>query len=439
MKRAKSIFGFMGQIVLFTFLALVVIVVVIRLSPQQPLAGQPSSAPVDTPSSDPGYPPPGDRTVEPTSAPSETPETTDIFPTTTGVPFTPFPTLTLEPGPSPTPFPLIEPAKDAAGTIFFVAGESKDASPTLYALAMDASGKALGQYSKLSEDKVLKDGFVFPSPDGNFLAITGPWGALNIYDLRENSNIYTGSIGGEGILFNWFPDNRRVLWGAGSLVLSDLQSGQHTRLAAAGYGHVTAAAASPDGLYVVYAYSTDIIYPRGLWIVNTNGQDARLLVKDMDPYNIAWSPDGKRIAFYNGGVLTVIDADGSNLREIEPVTILPQCYFLPPVWSPDSRSLAVVAATTTQPFCPGWTDEVFKGTNILLIDVDNAKARPLLADGSTGNIDPTWSPDGLQLAFVSDRSGAPAIWAVDADGSGLHQLTPDFAIVRFPTWRRSSK
>ncbi len=35
---------------------------------------------------------------------------------------------------------------------------------------------------------------------------------------------------------------------------------------------------------------------------------------------------------------------------------------------------------------------------------------------------PAWSPDGAWIAFVSNQGGAWAIWAVQADGSGLHKL-----------------
>lgn len=38
---------------------------------------------------------------------------------------------------------------------------------------------------------------------------------------------------------------------------------------------------------------------------------------------------------------------------------------------------------------------------------------------------PTWSPDGQQLAFESYRTGDLDIWRINADGSGLINLTPD--------------
>lgn len=37
--------------------------------------------------------------------------------------------------------------------------------------------------------------------------------------------------------------------------------------------------------------------------------------------------------------------------------------------------------------------------------------------------DPTWSPDGKQLLFASDREGATQLFIVNANGRGLHRLT----------------
>ena len=32
--------------------------------------------------------------------------------------------------------------------------------------------------------------------------------------------------------------------------------------------------------------------------------------------------------------------------------------------------------------------------------------------------DPSWSPDGTEIAFRSERSGEPEIWIMNADGTG---------------------
>ncbi len=39
--------------------------------------------------------------------------------------------------------------------------------------------------------------------------------------------------------------------------------------------------------------------------------------------------------------------------------------------------------------------------------------------------DPTWSPDGGRIAFVSEESGSKDIWVISADGSNARNLTPN--------------
>jgi Tol biopolymer transport system component len=39
---------------------------------------------------------------------------------------------------------------------------------------------------------------------------------------------------------------------------------------------------------------------------------------------------------------------------------------------------------------------------------------------------PSWSPSGTRIAFTSDRSGRFEVYVVNADGSGLRQLTHDY-------------
>jgi TolB protein len=49
------------------------------------------------------------------------------------------------------------------------------------------------------------------------------------------------------------------------------------------------------------------------------------------------------------------------------------------------------------------------------------------------DVTPTWSPTGTQIAFTSDRTGSPQIYIMNADGTGLQQITRESACDR-PTW-----
>jgi TolB protein len=51
----------------------------------------------------------------------------------------------------------------------------------------------------------------------------------------------------------------------------------------------------------------------------------------------------------------------------------------------------------------------------------------------------TWSPDGKQIAFTSDRSGDPEIYTAKADGSGLRRLTSTPGRDAHPSWSRDGR
>jgi TolB protein len=48
---------------------------------------------------------------------------------------------------------------------------------------------------------------------------------------------------------------------------------------------------------------------------------------------------------------------------------------------------------------------------------------------------PSWSPSGEAIAFVSQRTGTPDIYVARADGSGLMRLTAGVAAKFWPAWR----
>ncbi len=58
-----------------------------------------------------------------------------------------------------------------------------------------------------------------------------------------------------------------------------------------------------------------------------------------------------------------------------------------------------------------------------------------LTHGIEWNIQPRFSPDGKQIAFVSDRAGGDNLWIMNADGSDPHAVTDEAEhIVHNPSW-----
>ena len=57
-----------------------------------------------------------------------------------------------------------------------------------------------------------------------------------------------------------------------------------------------------------------------------------------------------------------------------------------------------------------------------------------LTDNQAGASDPSWSPDGRRIAFVSYRDGNREIYVMNADGSGQTRLTDNPAWDISPSW-----
>jgi pimeloyl-ACP methyl ester carboxylesterase len=133
-----------------------------------------------------------------------------------------------------------------------------------------------------------------------------------------------------------------------------------------------------------------------VWIADLNtGKKLKLADQGQMP---ALAPDGTRLAYTWHGELYVVGADGSEPQDLGAGGC--------PVWSPDSRTLAMC---TDQ-------DEVFT------VDVATAQ-RHDLQTGPGPNQPAAWSPDGKSLALTSSRDGDAEIYVVKAQGKNERRLT----------------
>jgi dipeptidyl aminopeptidase/acylaminoacyl peptidase len=75
--------------------------------------------------------------------------------------------------------------------------------------------------------------------------------------------------------------------------------------------------------------------------------------------------------------------------------------------------------------------------DIYLLPIAGGDARPLHS-GLSWSMQPRFSPDGAQIAFISDAGGGDNVWLMGADGSEARQLTQeDFRLLNNPGGRRT--
>ena len=179
--------------------------------------------------------------------------------------------------------------------------------------------------------------------------------------------------------------------------------------------------ASTGGSRGPYIIDADGGKPRPLGRANADSQ-GRCAVNPLLEA-AAWSPDGSQIAWsdfvedsatygHHASVLSFVNPDGTGLRE--EVAPLPG-GGASLVWSPDGSRLAFGDGTD-----PG---------QIFVINADGSGLRQVTRDGD--NNWPAWSPDGSRIAFV--HNGTLSTIAPDGtDMQSVKGVTPDGAIAWNP-------
>jgi TolB protein len=268
-----------------------------------------------------------------------------------------------------------------------------------------------------------KDGYPSVSPDGAYLAFTStrtgdeqvfvisPDGSHEKqltsskdkknapYWNREGAILFsTDDDDGSSRLFSVMPDSS-------NLRQIGKVPGRNPKLA-------------PDGEHVIYAV--------GPWTASRlmlselrNPKPRQLTGNDSTVWTGWWSPNGKQIAYASQDAahelhVWTMHADGSNQRQITQVAAQ-EGRAQWPVWSPDSRQLAIQV---------GRYNSTESTSHIWVVNLTTSLATKLVPhDQRVLDETPAWFPDGKHIAFQSNRSGRMSIWAMKSDGTELRQIT----------------
>lgn len=186
---------------------------------------------------------------------------------------------------------------------------------------------------------------------------------------------------------------------------------------------------SPNGRRIAFSRSPVAVRYTGIWLMNAGGGGERQLTHNRyGDYCARWSPDGRRIAFYryhdrsNSRDLWLMRSDGKNQHRLLSGA---SCA----AWSPDGSQLAISRQTGQKVTTCGCLV-----TDLYLGDTNGARRHLLVRNGGS----PTWSPDGTRIAFARWQGGRTHLWLINADGTGLRQLTRGSNSQAAPAWRPGS-
>ena len=181
-----------------------------------------------------------------------------------------------------------------------------------------------------------------------------------------------------------------------------------------------AATGEPVALRNVIIYITEEFGLPEVAIVRPDGSDRRRLTTDQAAYAApVISPDGQRIAVaVYPGTLALMNADATGLTKIGRAA-----FDGSPAWSPDGRWIAF-RSENQGPYGPFG--------RIFVINADGTGLRQVTPDTPDYTFDdgPTWSPDGKRIAFA--RNGL--LYVINVDGSALTALPTAPEGARYPAW-----
>jgi Tol biopolymer transport system component len=193
---------------------------------------------------------------------------------------------------------------------------------------------------------------------------------------------------------------------------------------------------SPDGQWLAF-HRFDDAFDEQLLVVATGGGDPAIVARSSRLPGYAWLPDSSGLVYGSAAGSTILYPATTNLHVIRrdgtgdrPLTFGELSYS-----QPDVLASGAIVATRTRLQSDLWRFPV-DGTPL-----DNTRNGVRITQ-QTGQVQTaSVSPDGQEVAYLSDSGGHGNIWVAKTDGSGSRQITfeQDPAVsIGVPIWSNTS-
>jgi Tol biopolymer transport system component len=169
----------------------------------------------------------------------------------------------------------------------------------------------------------------------------------------------------------------------------------------------------------VIAFASEREGNRQIYIMDANGANVqRITDTGGTAQQPSWSVNNE-IVFSLDNQLFVMAADGTNVRPLSADGVNP-IQGNQPVWSPDGGRVAFSADQNGD-------------VNLFAVNADGSNLQQITAEPGQDQ-QPSWSPDGSRIVFATNRDGQFEIYVINADGSNPVRLTNNGVDDLQPAW-----
>lgn len=155
----------------------------------------------------------------------------------------------------------------------------------------------------------------------------------------------------------------------------------------------------------------------GLWVINADGSDMRLLLAGMNLNSPVLSSDGQWLAYHSGGQIYKTRYLNGYIDTTSIVQLTTEGRNFFPTWSPDGEWIAYDSNSNS----PNGMNFIWK------MRADGSEKFRIAYDPTQGEIrQPHWSPCGDKIVHIRygyAEGDKPEIFIMDTSGTSVQQLT----------------